>query len=90
MKVFQSIVFFQVFSLVCSWTPIGSIYNLKSVSRVRIADKDYVVWKSKETEKFTVQDDICPHRMAPLSEGRVEGNAIQCGYHGWEFDSCGN
>ena len=59
MKVFQYIVFFQIFSLVCSWTPIGSIYNLKSVSRVRIADKDHVVWKSKETGKFTVQDDIC-------------------------------
>ena len=28
--------------------------------------------------------------MASLSEGRVEGNAIQCGYHGWEFDSRGN
>lgn len=90
MKVFQYIIFFQVFCLVSSWTPIGSVYNLKSVSRVRIADKDYVVWKSKETGKFTVQDDVCPHRMAPLSEGRVEGNAIQCGYHGWEFDSRGN
>ena len=50
MKVFQYIVFFQIFSSVCSWTPIGYIYNLKSVSRVRIADKDHVVWKSKETE----------------------------------------
>ncbi len=41
-------------------------------------------------------DDVCPHRLVPLSEGRINrcgdeaaGNAtttVQCSYHGWEFD----
>lgn len=30
--------------------------------------------------------DICPHRGIPLSCGRVEGQEIECCYHGWRFD----
>jgi phenylpropionate dioxygenase-like ring-hydroxylating dioxygenase large terminal subunit len=30
-------------------------------------------------------EDRCPHRNAPLSEGRVRGGALECGYHGWRF-----
>ncbi len=30
--------------------------------------------------------DRCPHRNVPLSLGRVEGNTIECCYHGWRFD----
>lgn len=33
--------------------------------------------------------DRCPHRGAALSLGRVTGEAIECGYHGLTFDSCG-
>ena len=28
-------------------------------------------------------------RKVPLSEGRVEGGGLQCGYHGWVFGSDG-
>jgi len=30
--------------------------------------------------------DRCPHRNVPLSAGRVEGEHLVCGYHGWQFD----
>jgi phenylpropionate dioxygenase-like ring-hydroxylating dioxygenase large terminal subunit len=33
--------------------------------------------------------DRCPHRNAPLSKGRVQGDRLQCHYHGWEFDGSG-
>lgn len=29
---------------------------------------------------------VCPHRYFPLARGKVVGNAIQCGYHGFCFD----
>lgn len=34
-------------------------------------------------------DDRCPHRAAPLSMGRLEGDRIVCGYHGLQFDASG-
>lgn len=33
--------------------------------------------------------DFCPHRLAPLSLGVVEGDAIRCGYHGLLVDGTG-
>ena len=35
-------------------------------------------------------DDVCPHRRLKLSYGTVVGDRIQCRYHGWTFDACGN
>ena len=38
--------------------------------------------------------DTCPHRLAPLSEGRLAVDAsgktrLECSYHGWQFAGCG-
>ena len=33
--------------------------------------------------------DRCPHRWAPLSEGRVEGDQLVCPYHGMTFGTDG-
>ena len=33
--------------------------------------------------------DRCPHRFAPLSLGRLQGDAVECGYHGITFDCSG-
>ncbi len=29
--------------------------------------------------------DRCPHRSVPLSKGTVQGDTLQCAYHGWRF-----
>jgi phenylpropionate dioxygenase-like ring-hydroxylating dioxygenase large terminal subunit len=34
-------------------------------------------------------EDRCPHRNAPLSQGRVQAGRLVCPYHGWEFDGGG-
>lgn len=31
-------------------------------------------------------DDVCPHRGAKLSEGRLKGTTLECAAHTWEFD----
>lgn len=32
---------------------------------------------------------ICPHRAFPLEKGRLVGDAVQCGYHGFTFGADG-
>ena len=32
---------------------------------------------------------LCPHRYYPLAMGKVEGDALVCGYHGFTFDADG-
>ncbi len=33
--------------------------------------------------------DICPHRFAALSDGKIKDGNLQCPYHGLEFDGSG-
>lgn len=33
---------------------------------------------------------ICPHRAFPLSKGCLVGDAVQCGYHGFQFGADGS
>jgi phenylpropionate dioxygenase-like ring-hydroxylating dioxygenase large terminal subunit len=35
-------------------------------------------------------DDRCPHRQVKLSSGKVRGDALECVYHGWQFDGSGH
>lgn len=33
--------------------------------------------------------DVCPHRGIPLSDGKFDGNEVECCYHGWKFNASG-
>ena len=50
-----------------------------------------VVWKPRSSGQYCVFLDQCPHRLAPLSEGRVDDKTghLMCSYHGWQFDGQG-
>ncbi|MEO6248140.1 MAG: aromatic ring-hydroxylating dioxygenase subunit alpha [Sphingomicrobium sp.] len=45
---------------------------------LRLEDGNYAMLRNK-----------CPHRLAPLSRGKREGDVIFCGYHGLGFDALG-
>jgi pheophorbide a oxygenase len=34
----------------------------------------YVVWFDPKGESWRVMEDRCPHRLAPLSEGRIDAD----------------
>ncbi|CAN0162824.1 unnamed protein product [Ectocarpus sp. 12 AP-2014] len=56
---------------------------------VQLLGKDLVVWRNTEG-RWSAFDDRCPHRAAPLSEGRVEKDgSLLCAYHAWRFDADG-
>ena len=48
-----------------------------------------IVFTRRSDGRVSALDDRCPHRFAPLSMGRIEGDRIVCGYHGLEFDGSG-
>jgi len=89
------------------WFPVASVNELDPLrpTPVRIDGLDLVVWhepsapsrEAASTEhvddgRWHVFADSCPHRLAPLSEGRLEPKTgcLQCAYHGWEFDAGGH
>jgi len=48
-----------------------------------------IVMYRREDGVAVALEDRCCHRRAPLSKGRVSGDRLQCGYHGFTFDSSG-
>ena len=45
-------------------------------------------WRREDGTLVAMRDRCC-HRGAPLSRGRVEGNALRCMYHGFLYDATG-
>lgn len=81
------------FNFFQQWYPLSPIEDLESErpTAVKILGLDLVIWKPKSSDTFQVFLNQCPHRLAPLSEGRIDektGN-LMCSYHGWQFDRQG-
>jgi phenylpropionate dioxygenase-like ring-hydroxylating dioxygenase large terminal subunit len=74
-----------------NWFPIVSVSNtdFSNPTQIRILGKDFVVWQ--KNEQIILQNDVCPHRCAPLSEGYIDEKSknLRCAYHGWEFNEKG-
>ena len=82
-----------VFDPLEAWYPIYFIddLNKSKLSRFTLLEKDLVIWWDRLTQGWQVFEDKCPHRLAPLSEGRVnEAGLLECPYHGWAFAGDGN
>uniref|UniRef100_A0ACD5ZRV3 Uncharacterized protein n=1 Tax=Avena sativa TaxID=4498 RepID=A0ACD5ZRV3_AVESA len=75
------------------WYPFAPVCDLdpaaphgKTVLGLRV-----VAWHDRNAGEWRVFNDACPHRLAPLSEGRIDGKGrLQCVYHGWCFDGRGS
>ncbi len=74
------------------WYPVSYISDLDKAkpNRFTLLDRDLVIWWEAKTQIWRVFDDQCPHRLAPLSEGRInEAGLLECPYHGWGFSGTG-
>lgn len=68
---------------------LGSEVRPGALRRIEMLGEPVLVGRTKEGQPFALKD-ICPHRAAPLSAGRLvrmgsEGEAVECPYHGWRF-----
>ena len=53
-----------------------------------IMNEPIMVYRTPDGALVAMEDRCC-HRSAPLSKGRIEGEAIRCMYHGLKFDRTG-
>lgn len=82
-----------IFNSQAAWYPIFFTDDLdkNKLARFTLLDQDLVIWWDQSVETWQVFEDKCPHRLAPLSEGRVnEAGLLECPYHGWAFSGNGD
>jgi nitrite reductase/ring-hydroxylating ferredoxin subunit len=71
------------------WFPILRARDLGAAPvAVRLLDVPLVLFRAAGGA-LSLLEDRCPHRLVPLSLGKVEGGELRCAYHGWTFDGRG-
>ena len=61
---------------------------LRSLLKRRLLGEGVILFRTEAGEVAAMQDR-CPHRYVPLSLGCLDGDVVQCGYHGLRFDVTG-
>jgi phenylpropionate dioxygenase-like ring-hydroxylating dioxygenase large terminal subunit len=54
----------------------------------KILGEDVVLFRQADGTPVALEDQCC-HRQLPLSLGKVDGDGLRCGYHGYRFDASG-
>lgn len=75
-----------------AWYCAGWDYQISQGKDALVARKiagTRVVLYRKPSGQVVALEDQCPHRQAPLSLGRKEGEALRCMYHGLKFEATG-
>jgi vanillate O-demethylase monooxygenase subunit len=76
--------------MICAWYVAGFQHELddgKVLAR-RLLGTPVVLMRHSEGHVAALED-LCPHRLMPLSAGRRVGDELQCGYHGMRFAMTG-
>ena len=83
----------EKFNFAQQWYPIIPLVDLDPTrpTAATILGKRIVIWKPQKSNQYRIFLDQCPHRLAPLSEGRIDetSDRLMCSYHGWEFNGDG-
>jgi phenylpropionate dioxygenase-like ring-hydroxylating dioxygenase large terminal subunit len=81
-------------ALLHAWHPVGLISEIDSAIessgrpfRAVVAGHGWAL--ARLGGQWRAFPDRCPHRRAKLSQGRIDGVELECGYHGWRFDTSG-
>jgi phenylpropionate dioxygenase-like ring-hydroxylating dioxygenase large terminal subunit len=75
-----------------AWHPVFYLDDLDKTrpAKFTLLEQDLVIWWDRQADCWRAFVDQCPHRLAPLSEGRLaEDGLLECPYHGWAFQGDG-
>jgi phenylpropionate dioxygenase-like ring-hydroxylating dioxygenase large terminal subunit len=67
---------------------LGHEFGAHLVARTLLGDA--VVFHRASTGEVVALEDRCAHRSYPLSQGRLDGDTLVCGYHGFCYDTRGD
>lgn len=76
-----------------AWYPVHYLRDLDKTKPTpfTLLGMDLVLWWDKTAQSWRAFADRCPHRLVPLSEGRIaEDGLLECPYHGWAFAGAGD
>jgi phenylpropionate dioxygenase-like ring-hydroxylating dioxygenase large terminal subunit len=75
--------------LLNDWHPVASLDQLaqQPLLATRLLGIDLVVWRADD--QYHVWQDLCIHRGARLSLGKLSNGCLACPYHGWVYDAGG-
>jgi renierapurpurin 18,18'-hydroxylase len=58
------------------------------ITRVQVWEQTIALFRDRQGQIQAVEN-VCPHKGVAMDKGHVLGDAIVCGYHGWEFNGQG-
>ncbi|MEQ1802778.1 MAG: aromatic ring-hydroxylating dioxygenase subunit alpha [Gammaproteobacteria bacterium] len=56
--------------------------------KVRMLGQNFVLFRDSAGKAHCLAN-VCVHRGGSLAGGKVKGDAVECPYHGWQFDGAG-
>jgi phenylpropionate dioxygenase-like ring-hydroxylating dioxygenase large terminal subunit len=74
------------------WYALAALRDLDPAApwRFTLLEQPLVLWWDRAASQWRAFADVCPHRLVPLSEGRINDRGeLECPYHGWSFDGTG-
>lgn len=72
-----------------AWYPLGWSREIgRELAHRMVCERELVCWR-KADGAIVALEDACPHRLLPLSMGKLIGDDLQCGYHGLTFNGEG-
>jgi phenylpropionate dioxygenase-like ring-hydroxylating dioxygenase large terminal subunit len=75
-----------------AWYPVAYLRDLDPdrPTSFTLLGEDLVLWFDRQGDRWRAFADVCPHRLVPLSDGRLNSRGeLECPYHGWSFDGEG-
>ena len=74
------------------WYPVAYLDDLdrRRPTPFTLLGTDLVLWFEAGSGQWRAFADVCPHRLVPLSDGRINSRGeLECPYHGWSFNGSG-
>ena len=75
-----------------AWYPVAFVRDLdpSRPTPFTLMGNDLVLWFERSSGAWRALADVCPHRLVPLSDGRLNAaGELECPYHGWTFNGEG-